>query len=145
MGSGKTTLGRQLALKQNKRFIDTDAEIEQLYNMSCRRIIEQYGIDHFRSLENQLLLDLIGSDLTDTIIATGGGMSCNNSNIKLMKQHGTVVYLKWTALQIATSLSAEDIKARPRLQNLNPKQLLEFITKDLEQREQYYLQADVII
>lgn len=145
MGSGKTTLGQQLALKQNKRFIDTDSEIERQQNMSCRQIIEQHGIDYFRSLENSLLLNLTRSDLSDTIIATGGGMPCNNDNLRLMKQHGTVVYLKWTALQLATTLSPEDIKARPRLQNLNPEQLLEFITQDLQQRETYYSQADFVI
>lgn len=145
MGSGKTTVGQLLAQQLQWHFIDTDTEIEKQQHLSCQKIIELYGIDFFRQLENQILRQLTQTDLSNTIIATGGGMPCNSDNLELMLLNGHVVYIKWSAENLATRLLLTDLTTRPLLKDSDPIQLTQQIRQDLNQREKYYSQANQII
>ncbi|MDG5788720.1 shikimate kinase [Evansella sp. AB-P1] len=92
MGSGKTTIGKQLAVKEECDFVDLDDYIVQQNNMNIPQIFEQFGEEGFRSWESQALhqCSLQGK----VIIATGGGIVENSENIDFMKENGKVVYLK---------------------------------------------------
>ena len=145
MGSGKTTISQLLAAELGYQFIDTDAEIEKEYNATCQSIIKRYGIKDFRDKEQKLLIRLTNTEIRDTIISTGGGMSCNESNLQKMRQCGTIIYLKWTAANLTTRLMLTDLSKRPLLSNLQPSEMEQKIKNDLFLRETFYSQADIII
>lgn len=92
MGSGKTTICKELSKKINYKFIDTDALIERKMKMSIKKIFLYYGEYFFRRLERHILINI--NQKSDFIISTGGGMPCFKNNIEIMKKKGIVVYLK---------------------------------------------------
>ena len=71
MGAGKTTLGRQVARRLGKRFIDADHELEARLGVSIPTIFEIEGEPGFRDREEAVIADL--TRLTDIVLATGGG------------------------------------------------------------------------
>lgn len=91
-GSGKSTVGKIIAQKLNKEFIDTDLEIEKRVGVDIPTIFERYGEDYFRNLESQVLKDVCA--LNGKVIATGGGIVKRQENLFYIKQNGIVVYLK---------------------------------------------------
>ena len=97
MGSGKTFLGRQLALKLNEPFYDMDIEIEKQQHLKIKEIFKQKGEPFFRELESKLLLNWDN----EGIIATGGGVVESNINREfLLSEDKIVVWLNpvWTRI-----------------------------------------------
>jgi shikimate kinase len=90
-GAGKSTLGRQLARRLNKRFIDADAELEQRLGVSIPTIFEIEGEAGFRDREEATLADL--AQLTEIVLSTGGGVVLRPGNRARLKANGTVIYL----------------------------------------------------
>lgn len=90
-GCGKTSIGKELAKRLGRNFLDTDIFVEQC-GMSIPDIFEKYGEEYFRDKETQAIEML--SALSEKVVATGGGAVKRENNIKLMKQNGIVVYLK---------------------------------------------------
>ncbi len=88
MGAGKSTIGRILAAKMERDFLDLDTQIEQLAGRHIAGIFEDLGEGEFRELERKCLY----SAPPDSIIATGGGCFIFNSD--WMLQNGTVIYLQ---------------------------------------------------
>jgi len=70
-GSGKSTVGRQLARRLSWPFIDSDTEIERQLGCSIRAHFEQHGEASFRDIEQQTLATLLARD--SQVVATGGG------------------------------------------------------------------------
>lgn len=99
-GCGKTTLGRILAEKINRRFIDVDEMIEKKANMSIAEIFEKYGENHFRIIETNCLIETSLNE--NYIISTGGGIVTRDKNIKIMKNTGRVIYID-TPLNVISS------------------------------------------
>ncbi len=139
MGSGKTTVGKELAARGEYTFIDTDKYIENREGMTIVDIFEQKGETYFRELETQILEELI-TNTRNTIISTGGGMPLRRENMLALKQLGKVVYFKGDVDTIWDRL--KDKTDRPLLKGDNP---YEKIKNLLEQREERYRQADIII
>ena len=143
MGAGKTTLGKVLAERTGIPFIDTDARIEELQGMTIANIFLERGEKAFRSIETQLLHDIIDSHL-GCIISTGGGMPCHDSNVELMREAGGVVYIRLSVTSLANRLRSEaDI--RPILVHRGKLTLEERICELLAAREGYYERAHVVI
>lgn len=98
--SGKTTIGKLLALKLANPFIDTDQLTESAYAMitgnerSCRQISLNHGESFFRELENQQIHSLKNTQGVSKIIACGGGSLCVAKNIEIFKSMGHIIYLK---------------------------------------------------
>jgi shikimate kinase len=92
MGSGKTTIGRQLAQTLNKAFHDSDKEIEERTGASISLIFEIEGEPGFRKREQTVINEL--SQLRDIVLATGGGAVTTPNNRSYLKQRGFVVYLR---------------------------------------------------
>jgi shikimate kinase len=88
---GKSIIGRKLAVKLNKPFLDLDQHIEFLFSKrfhqrySCRKIAQIYGEPFFRDLENKALRDII--DSKPAIISLGGGAPLYENNQNLLKSH----------------------------------------------------------
>lgn len=93
MGSGKTSVGRELASRMSYRFNDTDQMIEKQCGDTISRIFTAKGEEYFRNLETELLRSMV-SNLDNTVLSTGGGMPLRDQNSKLLKDLGYVVFLK---------------------------------------------------
>ncbi len=91
MGAGKTTLGRQLARRMRKRFVDVDTELEARTGASIPTIFEIEGETAFRDREEALVAEL--TELTNIVLATGGGAVTRAVSRENLKRNGTVIYL----------------------------------------------------
>ena len=121
MGAGKTTIGRILARKLGKRFIDSDHEIEARTGASIPWIFEIEGEDSFRRREAEVIRDLCGED--GIVLATGGGAVLNADTRATLRARGTVIYLRANVNSIMVRTSHD--KNRPLLQTADPRRRLE--------------------
>lgn len=90
-GAGKSTLGRQLARRLSKRFVDADHELEQRLGVSIPTIFEIEGESGFRDREEATLVDL--TQLSEVVLSTGGGVVLRAANRLRLRDNGTVIYL----------------------------------------------------
>lgn len=121
MGSGKTTIGRALAKKLNLRFVDSDHEIEARTGASIPLIFEIEGEACFRQREADVIRDLTAQQ--GIVLATGGGAVLNETSRKLLRERGTVVYLRASVASILQRTSHD--KNRPLLQTADPRARIE--------------------
>jgi shikimate kinase len=91
MGSGKSSVGREIARRWGFRFIDTDTAIRQKFGKSIPDIFASFGEPLFRDEENQALQNLQNTD--QAVIATGGGIVLQPRNHPLLRSLGVVVWL----------------------------------------------------
>ena len=90
-GAGKSTLGRQLARRLGKTFVDADAELERKLGVTIATIFEIEGEASFRDREEAALVELAA--MTNIVLATGGGVVIRPANRECLKANGMVVYL----------------------------------------------------
>ncbi|MBI5357580.1 3-phosphoshikimate 1-carboxyvinyltransferase [Candidatus Saccharibacteria bacterium] len=90
-GTGKSTTGKLLARKLNKKFIDMDKHIEDKEKKKIREIVLENGWDYFRQLEHSAAAEI--SKLSGYVIASGGGIVLNPKNIEYFKQNSIVVLI----------------------------------------------------
>ena len=90
-GAGKSTLGRQLARRLAKAFVDADAELERKLGVTIPTIFEIEGEASFRDREEAVLAEFTA--LSNIVLATGGGAVIRPANRERLKMNGTVVYL----------------------------------------------------
>ena len=91
MGAGKSTVGRILARRLGKRFVDTDHEIEKRNGVTIPVIFEIEGEEGFRKREQEVLTDL--AQEPDLVLSTGGGIVLRPDNRAVLREQGFVVYL----------------------------------------------------
>jgi shikimate dehydrogenase len=99
-GCGKSTLGKELAVKLNKDFTDTDALIEAKTGRSIPDIITDDGEAAFRNIERGVVADI--SKRAGQVIATGGGSVLLNENRDALMQNGTIVFVERELDRLAT-------------------------------------------
>ncbi|MCS6904040.1 MAG: shikimate kinase [Bacteroidia bacterium] len=143
MGSGKTTLGKQIAQKLSFHFIDLDNFIEVQENQTIHQLFIQLGHELFRQKEQEALIKVITSAPTPLILACGGGTPCYLNNLSIMQQSGYLIYLKAEPQTLANRIRLQQ-KQRPLLSNVTQSQLLNYISQMLQSREPYYWQADFV-
>ena len=131
MGSGKTTIGRLLARRLGKRFVDSDHAIEARTGASIPWIFEIEGEPSFRRREAEMIRELTAQD--GIVLATGGGAILDPASRALLAERGTVVYLR-ASIGSILQRTAHD-KNRPLLQTADPRRKLEQL---LAQREPLY-------
>lgn len=91
MGTGKTTIGRMLANRLGRPFIDSDRKIEQTAGMTIPEIFSNYGEQYFRDLESRVIAKIC--HYTNAVIATGGGAVLRGENMQQMRRNGVVIAL----------------------------------------------------
>lgn len=91
MGTGKSSTGRLVAKELRYVFADTDTLIERREQLTVSEIFANHGEDYFRKREHEILTELCGQDRQ--VIATGGGMLANETNLQLAQGSGLVVLL----------------------------------------------------
>lgn len=139
MGAGKSTVGKRLARKLDLPFIDLDDAFEQKYRYSIPNFFDHFGEEKFRELEHQLLNEIILNN-QDAVISTGGGTASYFNNMELINDSGLSVYLKMSALSISHRLKMAR-KLRPVIREVQHEDMLEFIKKQLAERELFYNKA----
>ena len=139
MGSGKTTVGKQLAKRTRMQFVDSDHMIEERCGVSISTIFDIEGEDGFRKRETKMLQELC--DKTDIVLATGGGAIASEENRILLRKSGFVVYLQTS---IETQLArTQKTRNRPLLENVDAQKKL---TELMDERGKLYEQeADLIV
>jgi shikimate kinase len=127
-GSGKTTIGRQLARRWGLPFVDSDHVIEHQLGCSIRTFFDREGEDSFRDIEQQVIDDLTRQH--DGVIATGGGAVLREVNRQHMRERGHVIYLRSSPEDVFRRVRHDT--ARPLLQVDDPLQRLRalFETRD---------------
>ncbi len=138
-GSGKTTLGKQLASILKFSFIDLDKEIVRRNNLSIDEIFKQHGEPAFRQMEKEALHSL--SNGTSQIVATGGGAACFFDNMDWMNANGITLFLNPPLEELASRLSATKNTHRPMLSNLPKEETLLFLEQKIKERGPFYTQA----
>lgn len=144
MGSGKSTIGLELAKKMNLSFYDLDQLIEENVGLPIKSIFDTKGELFFRKKENELLREFI-SNQNDFVLALGGGTPCYYDNYKIyQKETITSFYLKGSVKELASRLKLEK-ENRPLLANKTNEELEEFIAKHLFDRSFYYHQVNHVV
>jgi len=91
MGTGKTTVGKEVARLLGRTFYDFDCIIEQRMKSSIKDIFEKYGEGYFRDIESKIATEFVNK--TDAVIATGGGTLLFNNNYSVLSQNGIIFCL----------------------------------------------------
>lgn len=136
MGSGKSTIGRTIAKKLGRRFIDTDRYIERKAGKTIPDLFKEDGEIAFRTLERETVKKL--SQYVGIVIATGGGIIKDPENFKHLKQSGWIIALYASPDTLYKRISGKRI--RPLLlEQEDPVKALENI---FNERKSMYAQAD---
>ena len=138
MGTGKSSVGKLLAMRLDYRYIDLDTLIVADVGISINEIFAGEGEKAFRDRETRTLKALEGEK--GIVLSTGGGAVISDVNREILRDLGVVVNL---------SASAEEIERRLRHENdrplLNDNKSLERIETLIAHREPYYADADIRI
>lgn len=139
MGTGKTSVGREISRKLGYRFIDTDVLIEDREGCAISVIFKEKGEDYFRKLEEDVIVVVSKDD--NVVIATGGGVIKNRENVENLRRRGIIIWLKTSPEIILKRIMTEGGK-RPLLDVKEP---LNEINKLLNERTVFYKLGDTTI
>jgi len=131
-GSGKSTVGRRLAARLDRPFVDADHEIEARCGVSIATIFDIEGEAGFRERETRVLQAL--AEQRDVIVATGGGAVLRPVNRRLLRESGVVLYLDASLGELWNRLRHD--RRRPLLRGDDPRGRLAAL---LEQRRLLYM------
>lgn len=138
MGAGKTTVGRRIASRLGRQFLDSDEEIEKAAQMTIPEIFEQRGEPEFRAGETRVIARVLREP--DLVLATGGGAFVNDETRALIKAEALSVWLKAEVDVLFERVSRRS--NRPLLKTADPRATLE---KLVEARYPVYAEADVTV
>jgi shikimate kinase len=138
MGAGKTTVGRRIASRLKRVFIDSDEEIEAAAQMGIPEIFAQRGEAEFRAGEARVISRLLKEP--DIVLATGGGAFINAETRGLIKAGGLSVWLKADVDVLFARVSRRS--NRPLLKTADPRATLEAL---ITERYPIYAEADVTV
>jgi len=141
MGSGKTTIGIQLARKLFLNFTDLDDFIEEKEQKSIKEIFKQKGEIYFRKIEHKYLKQFINEN-ESYVLSLGGGTPCYAGNLDLIlkDKKSLSFYLRGSISTLFKRLSENKFK-RPLISDLSDDQLTEYLAKHLFERSLFYDKA----
>ena len=138
MGAGKTTLGKALAQRLCHEFLDADRVLVERTGVPVATIFEIEGEEGFRKREASLLAEL--AQRQGCVIATGGGAVLSEANRRLMRESGTVVYLRARLESLWERIRHDS--TRPLLATADPRARLALL---LQEREPLYREAAHVV
>lgn len=136
MGSGKTTVGLELAKIMGRKFIDTDDMIEREQGVAIKAIFTVHGEDYFRDLEFACCKKI--SAMKNCVVSTGGGALTFKRNVDALKQGGKIVFLDADFDVICQRIG--NTKTRPLFQDREKARALYD-----ERRPKYLSAADYVV
>lgn len=140
-GSGKTTVGKELAKELHIPFVDLDHEIEKQEGRAITSIFKNDGENYFRQVESAMLKEWCAAS-SHFVMATGGGAPCYLNNMELIKNSGTSVFLDVPAKEIVKRIKNNQLKERPLLASVHPEELKDKIEFLRSHRISFYRQAN---
>lgn len=141
-GSGKSTLGQQLALQLGFPFYDLDELIVQQEKKSIPDIFLAEGEGYFRKAETEALEGQLESQ-ESMVLATGGGAPCFNDNMERINQRAISVFLDVPLTQIIQRMNSEEVALRPLFQGLDAGEISAKLLDLYTARVGYYDQAKI--
>jgi shikimate kinase len=136
MAVGKSAVGRRLARRLKKSFVDLDRFIEKIQGKKIAAIFQEKGEPHFRNLEKEALCEVLREN--GQVIATGGGVVTDEENLQLLRQRTLLVCLR---ANIETVLRrAGNGRDRPLMKAADKGKQIEQL---MAQRETFYAEADI--
>ena len=138
MGAGKTTVGRRLAARLGRHFVDSDEEVEKAAGMTIEDIFRAHGEADFRAGEVKVIARLLKDH--HIVLGTGGGAFINPETRALVKAESISVWLKADFELLFQRVSRRS--NRPLLKTANPRETLQ---KLIEVRYPVYGEADVTV
>lgn len=142
MGSGKSTIGRQLAGKLNYTHLDLDDYFESTYRIGIMDFFRKYDEAAFRKIESMMLRKTLEFD--HYVISTGGGTPCFHDNMSLINKYGLSVYIRMHPRSLFIRLKNAK-RPRPRTAMLSDEALMDRIMDDLSVREDFYNRASISV
>jgi len=141
MGSGKSTIGVQLATVLEYEFIDLDNFIEEKEELNVKEIFNFKGEIYFRKLENACLKEIYALK-NNVVLSLGGGTPCFSGNMELINSgNSKSIYLRLLPKNLSSRLFLEK-ENRPLISHLKTENdLVEFIAIHLFERQNFYNQA----
>lgn len=136
MGSGKTTIGLELAKIMGKKFVDTDELIEKEQKIAIKAIFAAHGEDYFRELEYECCKNV--ADMKGCIVSTGGGALTFQRNVDALRQGGKIVFLDASFEVICDRIG--NSKTRPLFQDREKARALYD-----ERKSKYLAAADYVV
>ena len=138
MAVGKSAVGRNVARKLHRRFVDLDAVIEKKQGRKVREIFDSEGEGYFRRLEKQTLREVLSENRQ--VIATGGGVILDSDNLQLLREKCLLIGLS-ASPDVLLSRVGKGAK-RPLLKGTDLRARIEEL---LEQRQSGYAQAHATV
>ncbi len=143
-GSGKSTIGKSLALELSYPFIDLDQEIEKAEGRTIKQIFKQMHEGYFRQLESKALKKHCQSR-DSFVMATGGGAPCFFDNIEHINKAGKSIFLDVPTKVIAKRIMNSHISERPLFSTYDQESLKDRVEFMRSQRIAFYKQAHITI
>ncbi len=142
MGAGKTKVGRLVAERIGRAFLDTDDLVERKAGRPVGEIFAREGEVAFRRMETEAIAEALSAE--PEVIALGGGAATREENWDLLrKANALTIYLRAKPETILERVA--DHTHRPLLAGLDREGMLEKITGMLGEREPWYLRAELVI
>ncbi|MEW6279614.1 MAG: shikimate kinase [Candidatus Eremiobacterota bacterium] len=130
MGTGKTTIGRELARVMGRKFLDVDLELEKRLEMTVNEIFDTHGEEFFRTRERELAREVAA--MTNRVVATGGGTIVDPDTFELFNQNGLLICLYTRREDLVGRLQRTD--KRPMLRG----DVEDRVEKLMEERKRIY-------
>lgn len=138
MGAGKSCVGRRLAARLEREFLDADTEFEKAAGCTISDYFARFGEPSFREGERKVIARLLGAE--PVILATGGGAFCDDATRELIKRVGISVWLRADLDLLVKRTAGRD--HRPLLKQGDPREIL---SRLMEVRYPIYAQADIAV
>lgn len=138
MGAGKTTVGRRLAAKLGRHFVDSDEEVEKAAGMTIEEIFAAHGEADFRAGEVKVIARLLKD--ANIVLGTGGGAFMNAETRALVKASAVSVWIKADFELLFQRVSRRS--NRPLLKTANPRETLQRL---IDTRYPVYAEADITV
>jgi len=137
-GVGKTTIGKAVARRLGRQFLDFDQEIERRSGMEVREIFRVKGEEHFREMEFALTKEL--SVTGGMVLSPGGGWIAQQRSVELLRSNGRIIYLRASPEAVARRLRR--VETRPLLAGRDPVVALREL---YQKRRALYETADAVL
>ncbi|MCD6309400.1 MAG: shikimate kinase [Candidatus Eremiobacteraeota bacterium] len=137
MGTGKSTVGKELARLLGRKFIDMDSVLEKRLGMKIPEIFEKHGEDYFRKEEKKLAMELAGTH--NKVIATGGGSILDLEVREAFRSSGLIIGLEAQENELVNRLSRTGKRPLVKDRKTIPRRVKEL----LEEREPVYKQITI--